>query len=128
MPRKKLPPITPGEVLLEEFLKPLEVSQYQLAKDVSVPPRNLGACHHPFILPADVQRVSRLMGFSSLQFLVRSSALETPSSTNCGRIPKPLRSLLPDALTVWQRPQSSECFSKKRPPEIEWQLETMELC
>ncbi len=32
MPRKRLPPITPGEVLLEEFLKPLEVSQYQLAK------------------------------------------------------------------------------------------------
>ena len=41
MPRKKLPPITPGEVLLEEFLKPLEVSQYQLAKDVGVPPRRI---------------------------------------------------------------------------------------
>ena len=36
MPRKKPPPITPGEVLLEEFLKPLGVSQYQLAKDVGV--------------------------------------------------------------------------------------------
>ena len=41
MPRKKLPPTTPGEVLLEEFLKPLEVSQYQLAKDVGVPPRRI---------------------------------------------------------------------------------------
>jgi len=41
MPRKKLPPITPGEVLLKEFLKPLEVSQYQLAKDVGVPPRRI---------------------------------------------------------------------------------------
>jgi addiction module HigA family antidote len=41
MPRKKLPPITPGEVLLEEFLKPLGVSQYQLAKDVGVPPRRI---------------------------------------------------------------------------------------
>jgi addiction module HigA family antidote len=39
MPRKKLPPITPGEILLEEFLKPIEVSQNQLAKDVGVPPR-----------------------------------------------------------------------------------------
>jgi len=38
---KKLPPITPGEILLEEFLKPLEVSQYQLAKDVGVPPRRI---------------------------------------------------------------------------------------
>lgn len=41
MPRKRLPPITPGEVLLDEFLKPLEVSQYQLAKDVGVPPRRI---------------------------------------------------------------------------------------
>jgi len=41
MPRRKLPPTTPGEVLLEEFLKPLEVSQYQLAKDVGVPPRRI---------------------------------------------------------------------------------------
>lgn len=38
---EKLPPITPGEILLEEFLKPLEVSQYQLAKDVGVPPRRI---------------------------------------------------------------------------------------
>ena len=41
MPRKKLPPITPGEVLLEEFLRPLGVSQYQMAKDISVPPRRI---------------------------------------------------------------------------------------
>ena len=41
MSRKKLPPLTPGEVLLEEFLRPLEVSQYQLAKDVGVPPRRI---------------------------------------------------------------------------------------
>ena len=41
MPRKKLPTITPGEILLEEFLKPLEISQYQLAKDVSVTPRRI---------------------------------------------------------------------------------------
>ena len=41
MARKKLPPTTPGEVLREEFLKPLEVSQYQLAKDVGVPPRRI---------------------------------------------------------------------------------------
>jgi len=34
---KKLSPITPGEVLLEEFLKPMEISQNQLAKDIKVP-------------------------------------------------------------------------------------------
>ncbi len=38
MTTRKLPPIHPGEVLLEEFLKPMGISQYQLAKDLSVPP------------------------------------------------------------------------------------------
>jgi addiction module HigA family antidote len=40
MPRK-LPAVHPGEVLLEEFLKPMDISQYQLAKDISVPPRRI---------------------------------------------------------------------------------------
>ena len=38
---RKLPPIHPGEVLLEEFLKPMGISQYHLAKDISVPPRRI---------------------------------------------------------------------------------------
>jgi antitoxin HigA-1 len=41
MPRRKLPPVHPGEILLEEFLSPLAVSQYRLAKDTSVPPRRI---------------------------------------------------------------------------------------
>ena len=41
MPRRKLPPIHPGEILLEEFLSPLGVSQYRLAKETSVPPRRI---------------------------------------------------------------------------------------
>ena len=46
MPSKKLAPIHPGEVLLEEFLKPLEISQYRLAKDLSVPPRRINEIVH----------------------------------------------------------------------------------
>jgi len=34
---EKLPPIHPGEVLLEDFMKPLGLSQYRLAKDIGVP-------------------------------------------------------------------------------------------
>lgn len=34
---KKISPITPGDVLLEEFLKPMEITQNQLAKDINVP-------------------------------------------------------------------------------------------
>ena len=38
---KKLPPIHPGEILLEEFLKPLGISQYRLAKNIHVPARRI---------------------------------------------------------------------------------------
>jgi addiction module HigA family antidote len=41
MPSRKLPPIHPGEILQEEFLQPLDISQYRLAKDTSVPPRRI---------------------------------------------------------------------------------------
>lgn len=41
MKTKKMAPIHPGEILLEEFLKPMGISQYRLAKDISVPPRRI---------------------------------------------------------------------------------------
>ena len=41
MASRKLHPIHPGEVLLAEFLEPLELSQYRLAHDISVPPRRI---------------------------------------------------------------------------------------
>ncbi len=34
---KRLPPVTPGELLFEEFLKPMGISQYRLAKEIGVP-------------------------------------------------------------------------------------------
>ncbi|HLT89298.1 MAG TPA: HigA family addiction module antitoxin [Woeseiaceae bacterium] len=43
---RKLPPIHPGEVLLEEFLEPMGISQYRLAKDISVPPRRINEIVH----------------------------------------------------------------------------------
>jgi addiction module HigA family antidote len=41
MARRKPAPIHPGEILLEEFLVPLGISQYRLAKNISVPPRRI---------------------------------------------------------------------------------------
>ena len=41
MKKNKLQPIHPGEVLSEEFLRPLGLSQYRLAKDINVPPRRI---------------------------------------------------------------------------------------
>ena len=43
---KKLSPITPGDVLLEEFLNPLEISQNQLAKDLNVPANRISQIIH----------------------------------------------------------------------------------
>lgn len=43
---QKLKPIHPGEILEEEFLIPLELSQYRLAKDISVPPRRINEIVH----------------------------------------------------------------------------------
>lgn len=40
---KRLDPIHPGEILLEDFLKPMEISINQLARDVDVPPNRIGA-------------------------------------------------------------------------------------
>src|SRR5450756_2595855 len=38
----KLKPVTPGEMLLEEFLKPMGISQYRLAKEIGVPAQRIG--------------------------------------------------------------------------------------
>lgn len=46
MKQKKLPPIHPGEILKEEFLEPMGISQYRLAKDISVPPRRINEIVH----------------------------------------------------------------------------------
>ena len=43
---KKLPPIHPGEILNEEFLRPMNISQYRLAKAVGVDPRRIHAIVH----------------------------------------------------------------------------------
>ena len=46
MKREKIAPIHPGEILMEEFLKPLGISQYRLAKDISVPARRINEIVH----------------------------------------------------------------------------------
>ena len=63
---KKLPPIHPGEILMEEFLKPMELSQYRLAKDISVPARRINEIVHGkrSISPDTALRLSRYFGMS----------------------------------------------------------------
>jgi addiction module HigA family antidote len=63
---KKLPPVHPGEVLLEEFLVPLGLSQYRLAKDTAVPPRRINEIvHGKRAVTADTAlRLARFFGTS----------------------------------------------------------------
>ncbi len=46
MSKREFPPIHPGEILLEEFLKPMDISQYRVAKDISVDPRRINEIVH----------------------------------------------------------------------------------
>lgn len=46
MKKEKIAPIRPGEILQEDFLKPMGISQYRLAKDISVPPRRINEIVH----------------------------------------------------------------------------------
>ncbi len=64
--RQLLPPIHPGEILLEEFLQPMNISQYRLAKDISVPPRRINEIVHcKRGISADTAlRLSRFFGLS----------------------------------------------------------------
>ncbi len=66
MKNKKLPPIHPGEILIEEFLKPMGISQYRLAKDISVPPRRINEIvHGKRSISADTAlRLGRFFGIS----------------------------------------------------------------
>ena len=66
MKKKKLPPIHPGEILLEEFLKPMGLSQYRLAKDINVAPRRINEIvHGKRSITADTAlRLGRFFGMS----------------------------------------------------------------
>jgi addiction module HigA family antidote len=64
MPSEKLAPVHPGEILLEEFLVPMGLSQYRLAKDISVSPRRINEIVHGLrSITADTSlRLSRYFG------------------------------------------------------------------
>lgn len=61
-------PIHPGEILLEEFLAPLGISQYRLARAIDVPPRRINEIVHGKrgISPDSALRMSRALGTSDV--------------------------------------------------------------
>ena len=66
MSEEKLPPIHPGEILFEEFLKPLGLSQYRLAKEINVSARRINeiVLGKRSISPDTALRLSRYFGLS----------------------------------------------------------------
>ncbi|MDD3149093.1 MAG: HigA family addiction module antitoxin [Candidatus Riflebacteria bacterium] len=66
MANRKVKPVPPGEILLEEFLKPMGISQYRLAMAIGVPARRINEIVHGLRgITADTGlRLSRFFGLS----------------------------------------------------------------
>lgn len=75
----KLNPVTPGELLLEEFLKPMGITQYRLAKEIGVPAQRIGeivAGRRHVTADTDL-RLCRFFGLSNGYWLRAQAAYDT---------------------------------------------------
>ncbi len=95
MEKELLKPIHPGEILLEEFLKPMGLSQYRLAKDISVDARRINEIVHGkrAITPDTALRLSRYFRMSE-QFWMNLQArydLEIEKERLADRLEKEVR-------------------------------------
>src|SRR5512142_2799168 len=76
---RKLKPVTPGELLLEEFLRPLGISQYRLAKEIGVPAQRIGeivAGKRAITADTDL-RLCRFFGLSNGYWLRAQASYDT---------------------------------------------------
>lgn len=92
---KRFAPVHPGEILLEEFLKPMGITQYQLAKDINVPPRRINeTVHGDRAISADTAlRLSRFFGMSEAFWMNLQSHydLEVQKDKLAGRLEQEVR-------------------------------------
>lgn len=76
---KKLSPVTPGELLMEEFLRPMGISRYRLAKEIGVPAQRIGeivAGKRSVTADTDL-RLCRFFGLSDGYWLRAQAAHDT---------------------------------------------------
>ena len=75
----KLKPVSPGELLSEEFLKPMGISQYRLAKEIGVPAQRIGAIvSGKRAITADTDlRLCKFFGLSDGYWLRAQAAYDT---------------------------------------------------
>jgi len=75
----KLPPVTPGELLQEEFLRPMGITKYRLAKEIGVPAQRIGeivAGRRAITADTDL-RLCRFFGLSNGYWLCAQAAYDT---------------------------------------------------
>ncbi|MCI7304914.1 MULTISPECIES: HigA family addiction module antitoxin [Trueperella] len=87
---KKIPPISPGEVLLEEFIGPMGITQNKLAVEIGVPPRRINEIVHGKrrITANTALRLGRYFGMSA-QFWINLQSrydLEVEMDTLAGEL------------------------------------------
>ena len=106
MSKRELDPIHPGEILLEEFLNPMEITQYRLAKDINVDPRRINEIvHGTRAISADTAlRLGKYFGTSAQFWLNLQSHYDL--EVQSGKISKDLKFKV-KILHVGKMPQKS---------------------
>ena len=98
MSKRDLPPVHPGEILLEDFLKPLGISRYRLAKSIAVPQRRIDEiCSGKRAVTVDTAlRLARFFGTDAQSWLNLQAGYDLESAEEAAkrikREVKPFRS------------------------------------
>ena len=81
---KRLKPVTPGELLRDEFLEPMGLTKYRLAKEIGVPPQRIGEIvAGKRVITADTDlRLCRFFGLSNGYWLRAQAAYDTEVAEN----------------------------------------------
>ena len=87
MIKRDLPPVHPGEILLEDFLKPLGISRYRLAKSIGVPQRRIDEiCSGKRAVTVDTAlRLARFFGTDAQSWLNLQSGFDLESAEDVAK-------------------------------------------
>ncbi len=110
----RLEPITPGELLLEEFLAPMGITQYRLAKEIGVPAQRISeivAGRRAITADTDL-RLCRFLGLSSGYWLRAQVAHDTEVAER--ELAPVLRKIRPWAATAAQQGNAADAAVRRR--------------
>jgi addiction module HigA family antidote len=111
---RKLDPVTPGEILLEEFLKPMGLSQYRLAKEIDVPAQRISeiiAGRRAITADTDL-RLCRFFGLSSGYWLRAQAAHDTEVAQR--KLGPALKKIKPWVATAAQHGTPADAATRRR--------------